>query len=130
MRLIAESAYRVASHTSDAINLRIALETRNRLAAIGADPQAIRLRLRELDLEWDIERAIEANAAGVALAGTLLGATVHKGFYVIPVAVASFLLQHALQGWCPPLPVLRRLGFRTYREIEDERRVLLGRLEP
>jgi len=38
--------------------------------------------------------------------------------------VTAFLLQHAVQGWCPPLPVLRRLGFRTAREIEVERNAL------
>jgi len=35
--------------------------------------------------------------------------------------VAAFLFQHAVQGWCPPIPVLRRLGVRTSREIELER---------
>jgi len=35
--------------------------------------------------------------------------------------VAAFLLQHAVQGWCPPLPVFRRLGVRTADEINDER---------
>lgn len=44
-----------------------------------------------------------------------------------PAAVAGFLLQHAIQGWCPPVPVLRRLGFRTQREIDDERAVLKAR---
>ncbi|WP_111420331.1 efflux transporter outer membrane subunit, partial [Rhodoplanes roseus] len=27
-----------------------------------------------------------------------------------------FLFQHAIQGWCPPVPILRRLGFRTELE--------------
>ena len=31
------------------------------------------------------------------------------------------LFQHAVQGWCPPIPLLRRLGIRTSREIEIER---------
>lgn len=38
--------------------------------------------------------------------------------------VGGFLLQHALQGWCPPVPVLRRLGFRTQTEIDEERYAL------
>lgn len=42
----------------------------------------------------------------------------------MPAVVAGFLLQHALQGWCPPLPVFRRLGFRTQAEIERERYAL------
>jgi hypothetical protein len=38
--------------------------------------------------------------------------------------VQGFFMQHALQGWCPPLPVFRRLGFRTQYEIEQERYAL------
>jgi hypothetical protein len=30
-------------------------------------------------------------------------------------------MQHAIQGWCPPVPLLRRLGFRTPAEICEER---------
>jgi hypothetical protein len=36
----------------------------------------------------------------------------------------AFLFQHAVQGWCPPVPILRRLGYRTAREIDDERAAL------
>jgi hypothetical protein len=36
----------------------------------------------------------------------------------------AFLVQHAVQGWCPPLVVLRRRGVRTRREIEEERYAL------
>jgi hypothetical protein len=38
--------------------------------------------------------------------------------------VAGFLLQHAVQGWCPALPIVRALGFRTSREIDAERSAL------
>jgi hypothetical protein len=38
--------------------------------------------------------------------------------------ISGFLLQHAIQGWCSPLPVFRRLGFRTSYEIEQERQAL------
>ena len=54
------------------------------------------------------------------LAGLALGIFVDRRFLVLPVAVAAFLLQHALQGWCPPLPLLRRLGVRTTAEIHQE----------
>jgi hypothetical protein len=43
---------------------------------------------------------------------------------ILPGVVAAFLLQHAIQGFCPPLPVLRALGYRTDREIETERNAL------
>lgn len=36
----------------------------------------------------------------------------------------AFLAQHGLQGWCPPIPVFRRLEVRTDREIARERYAL------
>jgi hypothetical protein len=50
-----------------------------------------------------------------------LGLTVSRKFFVLPFAVQAFFLQHALQGWCPPIPLLRRLGVRTQAEIDGER---------
>ncbi len=47
-----------------------------------------------------------------------------KRFFALPAVVAGFLLQHALQGWCPPLPLFRRLGVRTAAEIDQERYAL------
>ena len=38
--------------------------------------------------------------------------------------MSFFLLQHAVQGWCPPVPFFRRRGVRTAREIEIERYAL------
>lgn len=78
-------------------------------------------RLRELDQEWDIERTLEANAATLALVGVVLGATNDRRWLWLPGLVTGFLLQHAVQGWCPPLPILRSLGVRTNREIDAER---------
>ena len=36
-------------------------------------------------------------------------------------------LPYAARGWSPPVPILRRLGFHTVYEIEQERRQLLAR---
>ncbi|HJS07611.1 MAG TPA: hypothetical protein VJ809_08115, partial [Pirellulales bacterium] len=43
---------------------------------------------------------------------------------IVPGVVLSFLFQHAVQGWCPPVPVLRRLGVRTREEIDREKYAL------
>ena len=112
---------RVPLNTSEEINQRIARETNRRVNFYAANPVGIERRLRELDEEWDIERVLEANAASVAFAGTVLAATVHKRWLMLPVLVTGFLFQHATQGWCPPVPFLRRMGYRTAREIETER---------
>jgi hypothetical protein len=50
-----------------------------------------------------------------------LGYAVDRRFLLLPAAVLTFFAQHALQGWCPPIPLFRRLGVRTAREIERER---------
>jgi len=55
---------------------------------------------------------------------SLLGATLNRRWLFLPAAVAAFLFQHAIQGWCPPLPLFRRLGFRTASEIDRERYAL------
>ena len=99
---------RVAAHTSDATGKRIHEAMEASVRACAARPGRIPQRLRELDREWDIERALEANAATLAFSGVVLAATVDRRWLVLPGLVTAFLLQHALQGWCPPLPVLRR----------------------
>jgi hypothetical protein len=53
-----------------------------------------------------------------------LGVLRGRRWLVLPALVTGFLFQHAVQGWCPPIPILRRLGFRTSYEIEEERQAL------
>ncbi|MBI3899432.1 MAG: DUF2892 domain-containing protein [Gammaproteobacteria bacterium] len=118
------TADRVPQHTSDVTNHALRLSTKKDLAYYRDHPQEIDQRLQVLEKEWDIERALEANAASVILAGVGLAVFVSRRFLFVPGIVAGFLLQHALQGWCPPLPLLRRLGFRTEREIDGERQGL------
>jgi hypothetical protein len=119
--MIPSSVERVPAHTAEEVNRRIRRATEERIRHFAASPAGIGGRLRELDEEWDIERVLEANAASFAFAGTVLAATVHKRWLILPALVTAFLFQHAVQGWCPPLPVLRRMGFRTAREIDEER---------
>lgn len=116
---------RVPEQTAEYINERIRHQTEQRVARCAArGREAIDQRLKELDHEWDTERALEANASTIALIGLGLGTFVDRRFYLLPAAVAGFLLQHALQGWCPPLPILRHYGFRNAAEIAAERYAL------
>ena len=124
--MMPSSAERVPAHTTEDVNRRIQQETESRIAYYAEHSNEIGHRLRELDREWDIERAIEANASTLALAGVALGVTSDRRWLALPALVSGFLLQHALQGWCPPVPILRRLGFRTAREIEQERYALMA----
>jgi hypothetical protein len=123
--MLPSTVERVRSHTADDVNRRIIQQTLANVSQHGqGGAEAIERRLRELDAEWDIERLLETNAASISLIGLALGATVDRRWFVLPAAVAGFLLQHALQGWCPPLPVFRRLGIRTASEIDEERYAL------
>jgi hypothetical protein len=115
---------RVPRHTDDDVNRRIQEEIRRKVRHFSIHTNEIPRRLRELEGEWDIERAIEANASALAFTGTVLGATGDRRWFVLPALVTAFLFQHAIQGWCPPVPILRRLGFRTAHEIEQERTAL------
>jgi hypothetical protein len=113
---------RVLQNTSAEINERNQRQTEARVAWLaGAGPAAIEHRLEELDREWDIERFIETVAPTISLTGIALGATVNRKWLLLPTVVLGFLIQHALQGWCPPIPVLRRMGVRTIEEINEER---------
>lgn len=116
---------RVPISTDESVNAEIRRQTEENIARYGhAGRVAIDQRVEQLEHEWDIERTLEANAATISLLGLGLGAFVDRRFFALPAIVAGFLLQHALQGWCPPVPIFRRLGFRTQPEIEEERYAL------
>ena len=112
---------RVQRNTDEAINRRIEAATGERIRRLARHPLAIERRLRELDREWDIRARAETNAALIALAGRCTGRAIRSAWLLLPALVTTFLFQHAVQGWCPPIPLLRRLGIRTSREIEIER---------
>lgn len=119
------SRERVERATAPEVTGRIRHSTEANVARFeGSSPEAITQRLRELDREWDIERVLEANASGVILLSVLLGTAVNKKWFWLTGIAAGFLLQHAVQGWCPPLIPWRRAGVRTPAEIEEERTAL------
>lgn len=115
---------RVAANTADHINQRVRQQTEAALAYFADHPEEIGRRLEQLDREWDIERTLEANAASFSLFGLTLAVNRGSRWLALPIGIAAFLLQHALQGWCPPVPIFRRLGVRTANEISRERYAL------
>jgi len=123
--MIPSTAERVPEHTAESVNEKIRRQTEANVARFAtADPTTITSRLAELDREWDIERTLEANAAALTVGGSGLALLVNPWFALLPLVVGGFLLQHAVQGWCPPIPVFRRLGVRTQTEIDEERTAL------
>jgi len=124
-----KTSERVPARTRPEVNARIARDTEMRLQYFDTHKNEIDERLQELDKEWDIERTLEANAASASIIAVLLGLTVSRKWFVMPAVISGFLLQHAVQGWCPPLPAFRKLGVRTQKEIEHERRALMAMKE-
>lgn len=120
-----QTADRVRAHTAPEINRRLDEETAKRVEQYArCSVEDITRRIEELDREWDTERVLEMNASALAFTGLLLGITRHKKWFIVPSIVLPFLFQHAIQGWCPPLPILRRLGVRSREEIDREKYAL------
>ena len=119
-------ADRVRENTAAEVNERLDREMHERVEAYAARGGAeITRRIEELDREWDMERLLETNASALAGLGVgLAAATGSRKWLILPGVVLSFLFQHAVQGWCPPVPVFRRLGVRTRKEIDREKYAL------
>lgn len=112
---------RVRRNTPEQENAEIDQKTLLNIEFYGSlSHRDISRRLEELRKEWDIEKLLEVNASVLALSGLVLGKLVHRRWLILPGIVVSFLLQHGIQGWCPPLPLFRALGYRTRQEISEE----------
>lgn len=119
--LIPSSEQRVPVRSPEAANRFISRRTYRALRGFeNATPEEITLRIEELKQEWDIERVLELNAGLLVAITSFCALNKHRGWAVVSALVGSFLVQHAVHGWCPPLPFLRRAGVRTPREIHDE----------
>jgi len=125
-----ETMDRVRRSTAEEINRRIDREIEERVRDYaGRDPEEITQRIEALEREWDMERVLETNASALAFTGLVLGAVHDRRWLAVPGIVLPFLFQHAVQGWCPPVPAFRRLGVRTRKEIDREKyalRILRG----
>jgi hypothetical protein len=116
---------RVRAHTAPRVNWKIDERTSQSVKTYADKGRnAISQRIQELEREWDIERVLETKASALAFTGLALGVTHNRKWLVVPAVVLPFLFLHAVQGWCPPLPVLRRLGVRTREEIDREKYAL------
>jgi hypothetical protein len=120
---------RVRNRTADKVNQKIDKCTEKnieRYSNQGRD--VVRNRIEKLNEELDVEQALQLTSAANVLVGIGLGLTVNKKWLLLSAISSAFLIQHSLQGWCPPLPVFRRLGVRTRLEINEEIEALKERL--
>lgn len=112
---------KTASHGQENYDSQTQAEIQHHVAQRS---EAITRRIEALDREWPIDRALTMGVGFNLLLGILPGRAGIRTWYLFPAVVGGFLLLHALQGWFPPLPILRRLGFRTSKEIEREKLAL------
>jgi hypothetical protein len=113
---------RVRRHTAPEALERVDAEIEQsiRFYATQSD-EAITRRIEELDREWDMERKLVTNASIVGLTTAFIGLAVNRRWLLITCTAMGFLFQHAVKGWCPPVPIFRRLGVRTRSEIDREK---------
>ena len=120
-----QQADRVKEATPSSINEEIETKMWRRVAQYSnKSSEELTVRIQELEKEWDIERYLGVNMSIVALTGLAAASMSHKRWLLLPGIVLSFFLQHSIQGWCPPLPLLRHFNIRTMKEIEQEKYAL------
>src|SRR4051812_5435377 len=120
----------IRARTSDRANAKIDQMTRGAVDEAAEAPDRIPARLAELDREWNVDRALMLNfaitaAISSALAIRNLSRTGKLGGWgALFYTQLGFLAYHAAKRWCPPMPLFRRLGYRSDREICAERAAL------
>lgn len=121
---------KVTETTPDHINQQIELETEARINHYKRqDSQTIKARIAQLDREWDTEKVLKVTMTGIALSSSLLTLTANKKWAFLSGTACAFMVQYALQGWCPPLSLIRLNGVRTTSEINLEKQALRNLLE-
>src|SRR5687768_5812635 len=115
---------RVRRHTAAEVLRRIDNVTVTSLSGCAGSPAETDRRLKELDEEWDTDRALETEAATMGLIGLALGTFMRKQLLALPAIVAAAVLLQATTGRYPLMPLFRRLGLRTSKEIARERYAL------
>ncbi len=99
-------------------------EIQDKLNHYYHNQEQISARLAELDEEWDIERVLQLEGTALTIAGVILGLTVNKKWLVLTLAASIVSINAIATNWSTPLPILRKLGFRTRVEIEKEKYAL------
>lgn len=113
---------RVEKNSPRSVNAEIEQELKSNIRYYSSlNDAAITSRIKELEKEWYMDRLLITNASALAGIGVVLSATVNKKWLILPGVVLTFLLQHGIQGWCPPLPLFRKMGVRSFKEIDRER---------
>lgn len=122
-RIFPPTTKRVALSTNPNTNKNIRNNTLRRINIYkNSSDKILSDNVDKLNHEWDVERVLEASAAFVVLGSTIMGLKTNKKYWFLMSGTAGlFLMQHSLQGWCPPVSLVRKFGIRTSEEINNEK---------
>lgn len=123
--VLPSTTHRVATYTNPEMNDMIRSSTLEHLSLLeNAGEEELTRRIQKINSEWDMERVVETKAAMCVMGCALFGIAKNKYWSFLTLIAGTFLLQHALLGWCPSAPVIRKMGIRTSEEINQEKMVL------
>lgn len=123
--ILPPTCQKVVMKTDPKINEDIRNQTLSSLNIFkNCNEQEITQRISQLNQEWDTERVLEVNASLLLILSSYMGVRMSRAWFLVTGAVAGFMIQHALQGWCPILPLVRKWGVRTADEIYAEKTAL------
>lgn len=124
-----EGSDRIREHSPPKVNESIDLLTGSNIRFYERRGlNAMKRRIRQLDREWDVDRAVMLSFALLGGVAFSLGVSGRRRRFGLLGPQAFFLGWHAFAGWSPPIPVLRRLGFRTRKEIDAEKYALKSKI--
>lgn len=125
-KILPPTTQRVAHHTCYKTNAKIREQILQCLEKHKDSSQPLlSQKIEKLNCEWDTERFLETNAASILFLSSIIGFKKSRNCWFLATGTISMLLLlHALQGWCPPLPLIRKIGVRTPEEIRNEKDVL------
>lgn len=81
-------------------------------------------RIRALDDEWDVERAVTVGLAGAGAAGLIMGLLGSRIWRLLAWAALPLLFLFGQDKWRPSDGILKSLGLRSRKEIQDEKYAL------
>jgi hypothetical protein len=107
------------------VNERIDRETDERVRYYATRPvDFVSHRISELDSEWDVDRVLRADIAGLGLIGAGLLVALRKSWLALPIVALSLVAGSSTDTTQPLLVALRQIGVRTRGDIERERTAL------
>ncbi len=128
----AQQTDRVRRYTSQEILQKIEDDIERHIKFYAAQPDhVIQDRIQALRREWSMERWLELDVAAVGLLTAFMALRGKKRWGLLTGAALGMFLYHAVRGYEPMIPILRRMGVRTRQEIDREiyaLKALLGHL--